>query len=249
MTIKPGMLKALCKKHFFLFSSVKFILQLFKKSDIEANIAERSASEMLEAAVATTPSFLSSKFLCVFTVASNIFTGLEFTEHTCYDIILINHDLTRNIDAVKFARILRKVEVQTPIIFVNEDSSSDLLEEEGGSLFSCLLQKPFSSSVLCEAMFFSLKNITPVPARAHSRKEKRADVSQRKVTKINKKDINNTIDCSCGSLATGESEIKSPSPIFPLLDPFLDTNIDRLLQQGDFDLVYLSNCDFLPQTM
>lgn len=222
---------------------------------------ERNASEVLEAAVANTSSFLSSNFLCVFTVASNIFTGLEFTEHTCYDIILINHDLTRNIDAVKFKRILRKVGVQTPLILVKEDSSSDLLEVEGGSLFSCVLQKPFSSTVLCEAMHFSLKrNISLLSTKPHSRTEKRGDASKRKVTKINKKEIENITDSNCNPLDARDNKTTSaptfpigdPFPdikTFPIVDPLPDTNIDRLLQHGDFDLVYLSNCALLPRTM
>ena len=38
-------------------------------------------------------------------------------------------------------------------------------------------------------------------------------------------------------------------PTFPITDPLPDINIDRLLQQGDFDMVYLSNCALLPSTM
>lgn len=183
-------------------------------------------------------------------MASNIFTGLEFTEHTCYDLILINHD--RNIDAVKFARILRKVGVQTPIILVKEDSSSDLLEVEGGSLFGCLLQKPFSSTVLCEAMHFSLKrNISSLSTKPHSHKVKRGDASTKKVTKINKNDMKKLIDSYCGQ-TTSSAPTFDPFPdtnTFPIMDPLPDINIDRLLQQGDFDMVYLSNCALLPSTM
>ena len=178
---------------------------------------ERSASELLETAII--PFFHSVNSICVFTVVSNIQTGLEFTEHTCYDVILINHDLSQGIDAVQFGRIIRNIGAQTPIILVKEEVSSDLLEADGGSLFCCLLQKPFSARVLFEAILFGMKQNILSLTRAHSIE-------------------NNATGISPGNDTKAHDTFHTTK-----VDHFPDINIDRSLLYEDFDLVFLSNCD------
>ena len=202
---------------------------------------ERSASELLETAVI--PFFHSLNSICVFTVVSNIQTGLEFTEHTCYDVILINHDLSQGIDAVQFGRIFRNIGAQTPIILVKEEVSSDLLEADGGSLFCCLLQKPFSARVLFEAILFGMKQNILSLTRAHSIKNNATDISPGNDTKAHEMSIDNNDGTFV--VQQGNSALFSPPTTFHAskVDPFPDINIDRSLLYEDFDLVFLSNCD------
>ena len=99
---------------------------------------------MLESS--TIPSFLKQGLICIFTVVPNIYFGLQCTEHTCYDIILISHDLKYS-NAIHFARSLRNIGVQTPIILVQNDLSLHVMHEHG-AMFCSLLQKPFSANTL-----------------------------------------------------------------------------------------------------
>ena len=108
---------------------------------------------MLESS--TIPSFLKQGLICIFTVVPNIYFGLQCTEHTCYDIILISHDLKYS-NAIHFARSLRNIGVQTPIILVQNDLSLNVMHEHG-AMFCSLLQKPFSANTLVVAICTSIQ--------------------------------------------------------------------------------------------
>lgn len=107
---------------------------------------------MLE--TSTNPLFLRHDLICVFTAVPSIVIGLECTEHTCYDIILINHDW-ENANAVQFARILRNIGAQTPLILVQNDKCPQFIQEHH-AIFCSFLQKPFSANTLVEAIYTSL---------------------------------------------------------------------------------------------
>ena len=97
---------------------------------------------MLE--TSTNPLFLRHDLICVFTAVPSIVIGLECTEHTCYDIILINHDW-ENTNAIEFVRILRNLGVQTPLIMVHSDLCPQCMHEYH-AIFCSFLQKPFSAN-------------------------------------------------------------------------------------------------------
>lgn len=107
---------------------------------------------MLE--TSTNPLFLRHDLICVFTAVPSIVIGLECTEHTCYDIILINHDW-ENTNAIEFVRILRNLGVQTPLIMVHSDLCPQCMHEYH-AIFCSFLQKPFSANALAEAIYTSL---------------------------------------------------------------------------------------------
>lgn len=85
-------------------------------TDIEAYTDESDCCKVLEKF--TNPIFVKNGFVCVFTVVANASLGLEFTEHTCYDIILISQDLACGISAEDFVHRFRSIGVLTPIILV-----------------------------------------------------------------------------------------------------------------------------------
>ena len=236
---------------------------------------------MLEAA--TAPFFHFTDFLCVFTVVSNIYTGLECTEHTCYDVILINHDLKKGINAIQFARSLRNIGARMPIILVGDQSSSDLLHMDSGTLFCCLLQKPFSASVLSEVILTSMeRNIASIRlenrSQMHVNELITSDTKRNYNNDVNNRTNNNTSSLdnnlffhslNINSITTARASILSTvydrpqddldaytdrsssshngcAPVGGKMDSSSDLNIDSLLQHGDFDQVYLSNCNDEP---
>eukprot|EP01036_Dinobryon_divergens_P034219 gene34220-44205_t len=229
---------------------------IMKALYIEADVDERKASAMLEAA--TSPIFLSREFLCIFTVVSNISTGLECTEHTCYDVILINHDLNNGVNAFQFARTLRNVGAKTPIILVNEEVSSDLLHIDGGSLFCCLLQKPFSARVLCDAILTSMEqNIIKIQGKRPAAKKRAKTRTSRRFTDndyntarveseisdLDHDDLEPSKHQKCNNTDNNATSVIPFAP--PVGNNIDDLNIGNLLLHGDFDLVYLSNCSLL----
>eukprot|EP01035_Chromulina_nebulosa_P025514 gene25514-33304_t len=216
---------------------------IMKALYIEADVDERKASAMLEAA--TSPIFLSREFLCIFTVVSNISTGLECTEHTCYDVILINHDLNNGVNAFQFARTLRNVGAKTPIILVNEEVSSDLLHIDGGSLFCCLLQKPFSARVLCDAILTSMEqNIIKIQGkRPAAKKRAKTPRVESEISDLDHDDLEPSKHQKCNNTDNNATSVIPFAP--PVGNNIDDLNIGNLLLHGDFDLVYLSNCSLL----
>lgn len=116
--------------------------------DIEPNVDEKRASHMLEDCLASsTPAGL----LCVFTVVGNGFIGLECTEHTCFDVLIVTKDMP-HLGAIDFKNVLRAVGCPTPII-VLLDEDDRLEESEVTQLgFFCALRKPFNTQKLCTAM-------------------------------------------------------------------------------------------------
>ena len=86
-------------------------------TDIDASVQERNSTKVLE--TFTNPIFLKHGFICAFTVVSNPIAALEFTEHTCYDVILINQDVPLfGISAGEFVRYFRNMGACAPIILV-----------------------------------------------------------------------------------------------------------------------------------
>jgi hypothetical protein len=93
-------------------------------------------------------------FMCVFTVVSNPFTGLECTEHTHYDAVFIASNTASQLNALDFLRILRTVGALTPVVLMGtKDDLSAYGEVDYGSLFSSVLLKPFSEKTLCQLVF------------------------------------------------------------------------------------------------
>ena len=113
-------------------------------TDIEPGIDEKGAASILEQTVASaTP----PGCVCVFTVAHNAFIGLECTELTCYDVIIVTKDLL-HFNAIDFKNVLKAVGCPTPIVLMVEEhdpiTDHDILQEG----FFCPLKKPFSMDTL-----------------------------------------------------------------------------------------------------
>ena len=95
-------------------------------TDIDASVQERNSTKVLE--TITNPIFLKHGFICAFTVVSNPIAALEFTEHTCYDVILINQDVPLfGISAGEFVRYFRNMGACAPIILVFLFFSTDVI--------------------------------------------------------------------------------------------------------------------------
>jgi hypothetical protein len=110
----------------------------------------------------------ASNTVCVFTVVNNIFTGLECTEHTCFDAIIAKKESNSDSDPTAILRILRNINVNTPIILLCEKEhflSNEVLIDPivPSKAFNGILFKPFCALDLCCAMIDVL-NLTPFPS-------------------------------------------------------------------------------------
>lgn len=91
----------------------------------------------------------SAGMLCVFTVVPNAFMGFEYTEHTCFDMIILQKTTqsTQDIGSDQFVQLLRGIGAMTPVVLLHDRGESP--EEVPMSLYSNLLANPFSSRDLC----------------------------------------------------------------------------------------------------
>lgn len=129
-------------------NSFKRKKQLIKILYIEPGVDEKEASRVLEKCTDGLDEYSFS-----FTVVPNGFLGLECTEHTCYDIIIIQSSLPQ-INAVQFLQILRKVGAETPVVLLIDltvaDEWIDIQDNDAKDLgFTAILRKPFSTNHLC----------------------------------------------------------------------------------------------------
>ena len=113
------------------------------KTDIEKDIDEKGAARVLEESTKSLP-----HAACVFTVVPNAFSGLEFTETTCFDMIFVRKDLD-HLDAVSFLRILRNVGAPMDVVLLLEPQDS-MTEEQARSIgFYRSLRKEYQAVQIC----------------------------------------------------------------------------------------------------
>lgn len=127
---------------------------LVKLLYIEPDVDEKEGSRVLEKSTESLEEYCFS-----FTVVPNGFIGLECTEHTCYDLVIVKSSM-QQIGAIEFLNILRTVGAPTPIVLLVDltisDEWSDIEESRAKELgFAAILRKPFSAGHLCTL----LKNI------------------------------------------------------------------------------------------
>ena len=114
-------------------------------SDIEPGVDEKGAARILEQSVApATP----AGCVCVFTVAHNAFIGLECTELTCFDVIIVTKEMP-HFAAIDFKNVLKAVNCPTPIVLLVEEHDP-ITEHDIHQLgYFSLLKKPFCMDALC----------------------------------------------------------------------------------------------------
>lgn len=133
---------------FFRISYFFLYCLFFHFVDIEPGIDEKGAARVLEEAIT---SVIPKDSVCVFTVAHNAFIGLECTELTCYDVIIVTKELP-HFAAIDFKNVLNSVGSPTPIVLLidENDPISDYDVHHLG--FFCPLKKPFSMDTLCSVL-------------------------------------------------------------------------------------------------
>lgn len=124
------------------FCNCNLLVTVYPYSDIDHDIDEKDSARVLEQATATIG------ISCVFTVVSNAFTALEFTETTCIDIIFISSDL-EYLTAESFLHILRNVGAPMYVVLLvsERDPISEVEVKRGG--FYSLLRKGYHVTQLC----------------------------------------------------------------------------------------------------
>ena len=116
--------------------------------DIEPGIDEKGAAKVLEESVT---SVIPPGNVCVFTVAHNAFIGLECTELTCYDVIIVTKELP-HFAGIDFKNVLNAVGCPTPIVLL-VDENDPITDYDIHHLgFFCPLKKPFSMATLCSVL-------------------------------------------------------------------------------------------------
>ena len=130
---------------------------LLKVLYVEMRVDEKGAARVLEE---STNSYLN--IFCAFTVVTNSFIALEFTESTLFDIIFIKKDM-ETLNAVNFLHILRNIGSPTDIVLLveSDDQISEAEAREQG--FAGILRKDYQASQLCEI----ITNLVSTPAMSH----------------------------------------------------------------------------------
>jgi DNA-binding response OmpR family regulator len=105
-------------------------------------VDEKGGARMLEQSTENT------NYSCVFTVVSNAFIGLECSEHTCYDFIIVRKDM-QHLGAIDMLNVLKAVGCPTPLVVLldEHDNCSDYDSNALG--FFAALRKPLSTKILC----------------------------------------------------------------------------------------------------
>ena len=152
----------------FLFTTLFFFHMILPSTcpiypyykDVERGIDEKAAAKVLERSVAP----LKPK-ICVFTVVQNCFAGLEAIQHTDYDCVIVQKDLT----GLNIAGMLKVVRAlgnnvpfihMIPIVLPSEDAeeASSLLSEDAQRKearrmdYSDILVQPYSPTTLCNTI-------------------------------------------------------------------------------------------------
>ncbi len=111
--------------------------------DIEKDIDEKGAARVLEDSTQSLPALT-----CIFTVVPNAFLGLEATETTCFDLIIVRKDLP-HLNAFHFLKILRNVGAPVELILLVE--ANDPIDENQAlsAGFFGLLRKEYQALHLC----------------------------------------------------------------------------------------------------
>lgn len=141
--------------------------KLIKILYIEPGVDEKEGSRVLEKCTDQLDEYCVS-----FTVVPNCFVGLECTEHTCFDLIIVQSSIPQ-IKALEFLNILRAVGAPTPVVLLVDlaivDEWCDIQESGAKDLgFTAILRKPFSTNHLCTL----LKNLLDdAEAELNARKE------------------------------------------------------------------------------
>ena len=133
------------KERIITFRKKKSLIKILY---VEPGVDEKEASKVLEKCTEGLDECCFS-----FTVVPNAFLGLECTEHTSYDIIIIQASLPQ-INAVQFLQILRKVGAETPVVLLIDLTVADewihIQDNDAKDLgFTAILRKPFSTNHLC----------------------------------------------------------------------------------------------------
>ena len=111
--------------------------------DIEKDVDEKGAARVLEQST-----LAISNLSCVFTVVPNAFTGLEFSESTCFDLIFVSKEL-QHLTAFDFLRILRNVGSPVDVVLLIESHDSMTEEMARANGFCTLLKKEYQTIQLC----------------------------------------------------------------------------------------------------
>ena len=120
--------------------------------DIEKEVDEKGAARVLEESTLTIPNLS-----CVFTVVPNAFTGLEFSETTCFDVIFIRKELV-HLTAFDFLRILRNVGSPVDVVLLVEAHDSMTEEDARANGFFTLLRKEYQTTQLCNIIVDVIAN-------------------------------------------------------------------------------------------
>ena len=111
--------------------------------DIEKDVDEKGAARVLEQST-----LAISNLSCVFTIVPNAFTGLEFSESTCFDLIFVSKEL-QHLTAFDFLRILRNVGSPVDVVLLIESHDSMTEEMARANGFCTLLKKEYQTIQLC----------------------------------------------------------------------------------------------------
>jgi CheY-like chemotaxis protein len=153
------------KERIITFRKKKSLIKILY---VEPGVDEKEASKVLEKCTEGLDECCFS-----FTVVPNAFLGLECTEHTSYDIIIIQASLPQ-INAVHFLNILKTVGAQTPVVLLVDltiaDEWIDIQDKDAKELgFTAILRKPFSTNHLCNLIKSVIEDSEE--AAAHAKKE------------------------------------------------------------------------------
>lgn len=105
----------------------------------------------------------NANYSCVFTVVSNAFIGLECSEHTCYDFIIVKKDM-QHLGAIDMLNVLKAVGCPTPLVVLldEHDNCSDYDSNALG--FFAALRKPLSTKILCTLLEAIVNRYTAAPS-------------------------------------------------------------------------------------
>jgi CheY-like chemotaxis protein len=125
---------------------------------VEHGVDEKSAVRILEGSCQQlAPS------LAIWTVVPDCFLALEATEHTDFDLIIVQKGLPQ-LDIQAVLKVIRNVGSQTPVVSMEKLASGAILEEKQAQLinsaredgYAYALLQPYSSNSLCTCIRESL---------------------------------------------------------------------------------------------
>eukprot|EP00596_Hydrurales_sp_CCMP1899_P008476 CAMPEP_0119053004 /NCGR_PEP_ID=MMETSP1177-20130426/74126_1 /TAXON_ID=2985 /ORGANISM="Ochromonas sp, Strain CCMP1899" /LENGTH=636 /DNA_ID=CAMNT_0007032785 /DNA_START=96 /DNA_END=2006 /DNA_ORIENTATION=- len=128
---------------------------------VEPGVDEKGGARMLEQSTENT------NYSCVFTVVSNGFLGLECSEYTCYDFIIVKKDM-QHLGAIDMMNVLKAVGCPTPLVVLldEHDNCSDYDSNALG--FFAALRKPLSTKILSTLIETIVNRYTAAPSSSSS---------------------------------------------------------------------------------